>query len=370
VTVSGTSFSFHFTSTKVGVAYVTTSSTSGTDLTVLYATAAQLQATGGTTNVACTTGGKTVNGSVANVGASELATIALASSTASVSGAGGVSTFQLTGLPSGAHDLIASRSAINISGSSISYILNRLIIRRGLDPANGSTLPVLDFASTESFAPATANLTIGNLGTDQALEEIGLTTANGTSASFFSSTPSTATTVPYYGVPDAKLVSGDLHSLTVLAFPGGSSPATSRFATLYARSVANRTVTLGSTLGVPTITTVATSPYLRLRAQLTSHSEYNVLGGIVYTQGTGATERTVNVLMTAAYAGGSAYDLTIPDLSGVSGWNNAWGLQPGVSTDWTEIQSGGTFNYFFPGATPTDGATVVFATRTGTIASP
>ena len=370
VTGTNNSFTFHFTSTKVGIAYVTTSATSGSDVTVVYATAAELQGVGGTTTVECTTGGKSVNGSVANVGASELATISLASSSATVIG-GGVNTFQLTGLPQGAHDLVASRITQTISGTSISYALNRLIIRRNLDPANGSTLPVLDFNASESFAPATANVTIGNLGSDQALAEAGLTTANGTSASFFFSSPSTATTLPYYGVPDAKLATGDLHSLTVFATPPGSgSPSTSRVAALYFRSVTDRTVTLGSTLGVPTITTVATTPYLRLRAQLAAQSEYNRLAGIFYTQGSGASERSVSVMMTAAYAGAASYDLTIPDLSAASGWNNAWGLQPAVATQWTEIEAGGSFNFFFPGQHPTDGSTVLYATRTGTIASP
>ena len=370
VTGTNNSFTFHFTSTKVGIAYVTTSATSGSDLTVVYATAAELQGVGGTTTVGCTSGGKSVNGSVANVGASELATISLASSSATVVG-GSANTFQLTGLPQGTHDLIASRITQTISGSSISYALNRLIIRRNLDPANGSTLPVLDFAGSESFAPATANVTIGNLGSDQALAEAGLTTANGTSAGFFFSSPSTATTLPYYGVPDAKLATGDLHSLTVFATPPGSgSPSTSRVASLYFRSVTDRTVTLGSTLGVPTITTVATTPYLRLRAQLAAQSEYNRLAGIFYTQGSGASERSVSVMMTAAYAGTASYDLTIPDLSAASGWNNAWGLQPAVATNWTEIEAGGSFNFFFPGQHPTDGSTVLYATRSGTIASP
>ena len=357
------SYSFSFASGRGGIAYVTNSS-GGADLTVLFATAAEL-AGSGTTNVACTIGGKTVNGSVAGVAATDFATIALASSTAQVIGAG-AHTFQLEGVPSGAHDLIASRAEQTMSGSDYLLVVNRLIIRRGLDPADGSTIPVLDFAASESFAPATADVTINNLGGDEASSAVSLNTANGTSSSFYFSIPSTASTRPYFDVTDAQLAGGDLHSL--LVFASAPSDETSvRLASVYLRSVANRSVTLGPAIGAPTITTVASSPYLRLRAQLPLQGEYDRFGGVTYSQSSG---RETSVFMTGAYAGSGPFDLTIPDLSAVSGWNNAWGLQPGVSTEWSVFESGGTFMSGFPGATPTEGATVISASRSGTISSP
>lgn len=370
--VATNTYTFQFTSGRGGVAYVTSASGS-TDVTVLYATSAELAGTGGTNTVECTTpAGKTVNGSVAGLGpstptVSDFATIVLGPSTASATEA--MPTFQLTNVPNGPHDLIASRSTFTFSGTDFTSVVNRIIIRRALDPPNGSTLPVLDFGSAESFAPATANVTIGNLGTDQALTSTALSTANGSSAAFSFTSASAAATQPYYGVPDAQLIAGDIHVLSVIATPTGPSPTTSRFASLYFRSVTDRTVTLGSVLGVPTITREAAAPYLRLRAQLPLQAEYNSAGGVSYTQGT-SPSTTWSVLMTGAYAGGAAYDLIIPDLSGAAGWNNAWGLVPGVSTEYSVFEIGGTFNQFFPGRVPVEGATSVFATRSGTIASP
>lgn len=365
------SFTFRLAASRGGVAYVTRTAGAGTSLTVLYASAAELAGTGAanTVNVACTVGGKTINGSVAGVGAAELATIAFGGSSATVSGATGTNTFQLRNVVSGARDLIASRAAQSISGSDVTFTVNRLIVRRGLDPADGSTLPVLDFGAAESFAPATATATINNLGGERAITGVSLSTANGSSASFFFST-STAATAPYFGLPDANLASGDLHSLFVAATPTAGTDA-SRSATLYFRSVTARTVTLGAALGTPTFTSAAATPYLQLRAQLPLQAEYNRLGGVFYDQGTGATSRDVSVLMTGGYAGsGTAFDLLIPNLSTATGFDNAWGLQPGVSTTWSVFETGGSFSFGLPGQLPADGSTVLTASRTGTLASP
>jgi hypothetical protein len=364
-------FNVRLAANRGGIAYVTRSATAGTTLSVLYASAAELTGTGAasTVNVACTVGGKTVNGSVAGVGAAELATVAFGGSSATVSGAAGPSTFQLRNVVSGARDLIASRATQTVTGSDISFTVNRLIVRRGLDPADGSTLPALDFGAAESFAPATADVTINNLAGDRAITGVSLSTANGSSASFFFSTSASAT-APYFGLPDANLASGDLHSLFVAATPAAGTDA-SRSATLYFRTVSARTVTLGAALGTPTFTSPAAAPYLQLRAQLPLQAEYNRLGGVFYGQGTGATARAASVVMTAGYAGsGTAFDLQIPNLSTATGFDNAWGLQPGVSTSWSVFETGGSFNIGLPGQLPADGSTALTATRTGTLASP
>jgi uncharacterized membrane protein len=363
------SYTFQVSSGRGAIAYVTTASGT-TNVTVLYATAGELRGSGGTHTVACTPPtGKTVNGSVTGLGpisgtSIDAATIVLGPSTASANAT--TPTFQLKNVPNGAHDLIAARTTTTISGTDFTSAVNRLIIRRALDPADGSTLPVLDFGSAESFAPATANVTIANLGADQAFTSTALSTANGSSAAFSFTSSSTGATQAYYGVPDAKLIAGDIHVLSVIATPQGASPTTSRFASLYFRSVTDRTVTLGPVLGVPTISTIATSPYLRLRAQLPLQAEYNNAGGVSYSQG-GGPNTTWSILMTAAYASGAAYDLNVPDLSGVAGWNNAWALVSGVSTSYSAFEVGGTFNQFFPGQVAADGATSVFATRSGTV---
>jgi hypothetical protein len=365
------SFSFNLAADRGAVAYVTRTGASGpTTLTVFYATAAELRGTGtGTTNIACTQGGKTVNGTVTGLGATESATVAFASASASVTAATPGGAFDLRNVPNGAYDLIASRVATTITGSEFSSVANRLIVRRGLNPADNSTLPVLDFNATEAFAPASANLTVGNLGAEQAFTTVALTTANGTTASFFTSSPSATATRAYYGVPTAQLATGDLHSLNAFATSGSSSAASVRLATLYSRTVTDRTVTLGAALSAPTTSTVASTPYLRLRAQLAAQSEYNRFGGVSYSQSPGGNlARSASVYATSAVAGASGFDLTIPDLSAAAGWDNAWGLQAGTATAYSVFATGGTATGLgFLGQTPTDGATVVTALRSGNV---
>jgi len=56
------------------------------------------------------------------------------------------------------------------------------------------------------------------------------------------------------------------------------------------------------------------------------------------------TTADVSVSMTAAYAAlvGGGYDLTVPELSGVSGFNAAWALRSTNSLRWTAVRFGGT----------------------------
>jgi hypothetical protein len=356
---SGNTYTFQLTSSRAGVAYVTQTANNFTTLSVLYATTSELTSSGGITLTCTATNNKTVGGSVAGLGASAVAVVSLGPSRTNVSGAAGQTTFQLQFVPTGPHDLVAARTTSSTGQTQVTT----MIVRRGLDPAAGSTLPVLDFGSSEAFTPATANLTISGLGNEAALTGGALVTADRSNAFYYFDAGSTAATRPYYGLPAAQLASGDLHELFVTTG--------TRSAILYVHSVADRTVTLGSALGAPTITTAATTPYLRLRAQLPQQTEYNRVGEASYTQNMSGTFHTVTIFMTMAYAAAATsglYDLVIPDLSGVTGFSAVWALQPGVSTRWNAIEVGGTFLLGFQ--RPTDGASIVTATQSGTITSP
>jgi len=61
--------------------------------------------------------------------------------------------------------------------------------------------------------------------------------------------------------------------------------------------------------------------------------------------------------MTPAYAALSGgYDLDVPDLSAVTGFDASWGLRPGVSVTWNAIRFGGTLP-IGRNAVPVDGTT-------------
>jgi hypothetical protein len=71
--------------------------------------------------------------------------------------------------------------------------------------------------------------------------------------------------------------------------------------------------------------------------------------------------------MTAAYAASNAtgYDLVVPDLAGVDGFDAQWALMPGEPLLWTAVRIGGTLGVGL-NAVPVDGSTSVTATRSGT----
>jgi hypothetical protein len=354
-------YSFNIASGRGGVAYVIPQGTGFTTI-FFYATIAELTGQAGTC-VTVTPTGKTVNGSVAGVAASDLASITLGTAATSVTG--GVTTFSLAGVPDGNLDLIAGRAAFSINGTSVSYILNKLIIRRGLNQAANSTLPVLDFGASEAFDPVAKTLTINGAGTDQVSSSISYVTSNGTNGAFYNDLTLTAGARTYYGVPAAKQAAGDLHAASVAAFPAGLSGTSFRTYTTWFKDAVDKTITLPPVLNAPTISVVATAPYVRLRAQLTVQAEYNKFGGASFTQGTGATTRQVSITATGGYLAG-AFDFTIPDFSALVGWDNNWGLKVGAATQTSIFGYGWTTTGLFTAA-PAEGGSTQFAIQSGTI---
>ena len=400
---SGTKFQFNITQPKAGVAYVTNIASAGVssasrglagrlsaslkqelllrnratrtnayaarslangyDLTIVYGTQSELNGQG--TQICLPGAGKTVNGTVAGVNAAggQAATVSLGPSVADASAAG---TFQLTDVPDGALDLVAARSTTNTT--TFSTTVDKLIIRRGVNAGNNSTLPVLDFGSAEAFDPVQGNLTIGNIGSDLALVLTSYFTAAGSGAAGAtvggSFIPGTGP-FKYFGVPASKQVAGDLHLALAIAFPGLTSTDQARVAALYFKDPTDRTVTLGAALPAQTVSAAATTPYVRFRATGPIPAEYGKLLNIEFIQGTAA--RSVNITATEGYlAGAATYDITVPDFSGVAGWDNNWGPKVGSQTQWQ------VFTYGFTGIglgsiNPVDGATFKGAFRSGTI---
>jgi len=355
---SSSTFSFQIDSGRGGVAVVT----GGLNLNVYYGTQQELDANGaqcgGTTSPT-----RTVNGTVAGLGAVDNAFISFAGASATLTGLGGPA-FTLTGVFDGSFDLVASRSSLVIGGQSPSTELTKLIIRRGLNPADNSTLPVLDFGSAEAIDPVQRNVTINNLGGDLSLISGFFITAGGGVATLYTEIgQSSGATRQYFGVPEANRTSGDVHFLTVGAY-SGTTFTNYRTVSNYFGQATDQTVTLGPQITPVTVSTVATSPYARLRAQYTIQPEYDDL---LLFGGGQATGQTFTIFASKEYLGGSSqFDAGIPDFSGVNGWMNAWAPQPGAEITWTFSATG----YSVPGGlvTPqTDGVTAQGAVATGQI---
>jgi hypothetical protein len=175
--------------------------------------------------------------------------------------------------------------------------------------------------------------------------------------------PGTSTTRSVGGFPT---FAGSFHLIQATAF--NSFPSFDRFrgaAVIYA-AMENRTLTLGPELGAVTVTSLATSPALRLQAVIPT-ATYNQSWSVSFSQGSAASARTTSVQSTAAYVGTvpATVTLAVPDLSGVAGFQAIWGLAD-VATNWTAQAQ--TISGFGSGGQWQDGASFLVAARLGAYA--
>jgi hypothetical protein len=339
---SGGTVPLSFPSGRGAIAYVEDDGSGMIATTVFFGTTTELGVQGESRCDAIKLGTRTVNGSVAGLTAADIGSVALGGAFAQAIPALGTG-FTLNRVFNGTADLIAARVEQIVAGSAVTLTPRKMIIRRGLDPAPGSTLPVLDFGGAEAFDPAVHTLTLSNLGGEQVFASAWYQTVNGFVNNFFASGGgTTASTLPWYGIPADRQLATDLHVLSATAFPATPGATTSRGVVQYFRQATDRTAAFGPHLSQPTLTTVATSPSVRFRAQLPVQSEYATSWSAAFSQVVGAQGRSVALQMSAAYAGSvQTADLQIPDLSQASGWNPAWGLAQ-TSTSWSVLATGWT----------------------------
>jgi hypothetical protein len=270
-------------------------------------------------------------------------------------------TFSLLELPDGALDLVAVRFPFN--AATLNLIPNKLIIRRAVNLTSGATIPVLDFSAGEAVNPASATLTLSGAGSDETSALVNFITSSGTTAALFVGT-SVGASSTMYGVPPAQLASGDLHQVIAVARVGTSDDI--RAVNKYVYNLSAMAIDLHPALSSPTVTSVATSPYARLRVQLPSQTDYSSGMTASFSQTAGVSERTASVFITSGYLGSTpaTWDVTLPDLSAVTGFDANWGLRPSAATDWEVVGYGGPLGALL-GAGRSDGMTLSFATRSG-----
>src|SRR5205823_841041 len=132
------------------------------EVQVLSASAAQIAAWGPLYGARCgsssSSGSKVVNGTTANVPTGQSVGVRLGGTSAGVTN----NAFTLYGVADGALDLFA----MGASCPSSSCQAANIILRRGVNAATGSTLPVLDFAGAEMFTAETHAFSVAGGGTD------------------------------------------------------------------------------------------------------------------------------------------------------------------------------------------------------------
>lgn len=333
-------YRFQVDSDRAGIAWVEAEASS-TELQVVFYTRAELLLIG-PDRCGGTGGFKTVNGSVPGLGPTQAAFVTMGGASAQVIGAQGGSAFTLNNVVDGPQDLLATRTNFNLQ--ALGLLPDRLILRRNLDPADASTLPPLDFAG-EGFDPVSATGTINGLGAGEQSTVTGLfTTSRGGLGTSYAGILGGAN-ITWWGIPTARLETGDLHFLQVSAVnttsPPFGIPPDTRQVGLGLREVANFTTTLGPAHTLPTVTTLATAPYVRLRTTWTIQPEYNRSVFLSLVQAGALDSRFTSIILSDGYlAGTTVGDVAMPDFTGVDGWNNGWGLAAGANVIWTLGGSG------------------------------
>jgi hypothetical protein len=230
-------------------------------------------------------------------------------------------------------------------------------MRRNVNYPASSAIPVIDFAG--GVAPATANITVANAGADFARVSTSFQTVNGFIGGFpFGPPLAVGGVMPQYGVPAALTQAGDFHVVSASSFSGDASSF--RTVIQYNRDLTSRTITMGGTLNVPTVTVTGSTPYARIKVKNDWQAEYNAAAAASMSQSTG-TPRSWTISGSRAYFTGSGeYEFELQDFSGVAGFQNIWGLAAGVST---QISTNASNNI----GTITEGAVSKNAARSQTI---
>ena len=364
ITPTGTTtrvYSFNM-SGNGGVAYAQSISSGGVGVIVQYLSQDEITY-GGTAECVTNPAKKTLTGTVAGLSAGQSATVMVGNGSGSASTNGAVS---VSNVPFGTTDLFATRSAFNLT--TLSFAPDRAIIRRNVNFASAIT-PTLDFAGGDSFALTSAPYTIANANGEPLQITTGFLTSNGTAGNFVSALNSTTNPATVYGVPSAQTQNGDLHQILAFAYTTSGTNTSSRGMTQYNRELSARTLTLGATLNLPTLTSLGSTPYVRYSATGTWQSDYPHSVGVGYTKAvTGSNSWTISVSRTYAGTGASSYSLVMPDFSGVAGFNTAWGMGSGTTN--VAITASGVSSGFNTGTGTgiwSEGGFFRFASRTTTI---
>ena len=381
---SGKTYSFSVTQPTASVAWATIDSgvtrttvynATQAELTAMAASDCSLYQNGSTRNALGTvTGLSNSQQSLVSMGWWSLSTINPLSGT--------VSNYSLLNLPSGNLDLVAARAAGDLNAE---VTPDRAIIRRGLNPASGGSNALLDFNAAEAFALTPATWTVGNTGGESFGVSTSFTTVGGTNAAL-SGTPGpdrAPTTRTIYGIPLTQTQVGDLHQV-VLTIGTLTTRRASRQVITYSRTIGDRSVSFGPVLPTPAVTSVSIPGAGMLRATGTVPTEYNS-GVTLDVKSTGAFARFATVQTTRGFLGGTGtYDVRMPDLTQVFGWDTTWSIRPGDTTNWWVSGGGPILDFYdarfifsttrrlWTGAqtgitAPTDGSTFLIGRASGTI---
>lgn len=268
----------------------------GSTLELFYLTREQARA-----RFACADGTNALTGSVTNIGQPDTASAIVALANRSVGTNG---SYQLTGVPDGPQDLLATHDSL-------------AIIRRAQTYADGSTIPDLDFASAEAFALQSNALTVNAGGLPTSYWFTDFYSHRGTRSTLVTSLQRCCRT-RLYSVPETRLEAGDLQHMYVVAGGGADLRLADRF---YVAPV-DQTIDMGPPANHPVFNTAEHVTGQLWRVDLTSHAEYP--GQVVIIAYDPQPVSITVIRATREYFGSTPAKWTfrVPDLSGVPGFSD------------------------------------------------
>ncbi|MGQ9732983.1 MAG: hypothetical protein ACUVX8_17130, partial [Candidatus Zipacnadales bacterium] len=234
----------------------------------------------------------------------------------------------------GTHDLAAS-----LFTASSGERAERILLRRGVDIDTDTTLDI-DFDSAEAFEPEVRTITSqGISGGEYGNIHVLFHTKGGTSLTIAQQWEMVPESFQFSAVPTTKQVDGDIHEVTLTAY---SQPQQGQRTVIrFFKAPTDLTLVLPAPFGNVTVNLTPTTPYLRPTAiwepyqgamyYSIQYSSEIVAGARRTRQGPLSTVWTV-YLSSGWLGGGSTY--TLPDLSGVTGWNDEWPLNSADSLWW------------------------------------
>jgi hypothetical protein len=353
--VTGTNNVYQFTVNDPvgGFAYVILGSGTSTVNVQFYAKA---QLTAGTLTPCSAPGTKTVNGTITGQQVGEQINVSLGGASTLAVG-GGSPSVVLNGVRDGLQDLVAYRHPVGFVA-----FFDRMGFRRGIDiPPNGS-FGTFDMnandATTKTFAPINATMTVTNNGSDAMTHGSIYYTRACVPSVLYGSMTVTGNQFFTYGAPAIEQDANDAQSVMVTATASASS-----FRTIveYFKLLTAKSLPLGSVLPVPVVA-IAAGNYKRLQATFTQPGDYLTSTTFTYADQV-AAGKAVSILASYAFLGGGGQKiLTMPNFSGLAGWNDTWPPQSANSAFWTLTTTNSTLT-----TGCNDGARVITATRTGTV---
>ncbi len=341
---------------RLAIATVSRSGGSSPRLDVHYLTAEQAEATfvcGAPGSVPTT---KRLFGSVTGLASDATAWISMGPATTYATPNG--TAFEVRAPADGTADLVATHEPFS---SPTSGRADKVIIRHGETHADGATMPVLDFSSTEAFAPQSSALTVDGFFSGVLTVYGGVRTARGAVLTLAYDIEHGSAVFTTLSVPESRLATGDLHLV--------SAATSDRSLLHWYQTPADRRVALGPSARIPGFAIPGGTGEV-LRLSVASQAEYAEQATVLFTPPQPATSgNTVVLTATKEYFGGTpgTWMLVLPDLRGVSGFMPIWGPAPG-GNGWRLTVS--SFPHGLSPSSPVDGDIYRTASATGVITIP